>query len=152
MNAAKDLLTTVLFSGLEDDAIAGFAGIATEMKYDPGQVVYATGSAGDSLYVVVEGTVVVRAKDENGEEVDIAEIKEGASFGEMEVLGGMNRTASIVADSDARCYRFDAITLIDFLKRNDKLAAHFYRATSLELIKRLKSTTRDMGYFKARSF
>ena len=63
----------------------------------------------------------------------------------------MNRTAGIVSSSDARCYRFDATVLNGLLKGTPKLAAHFYRQVCRELIKRLKATTRDMGYFKSRS-
>ena len=41
--------------------------------------------------------------------------------------------------------------VIDLLKRDAPLAAHFYRGVTRELIKRLRNTTRDMGYFKARA-
>ena len=151
MNTAKDLATTELFKELSTDLLAAFAAVAREAKFEPGQVVYETGSAGDSFFVIVEGEFVVRVKDDHGEDVDVATLKAGSYFGEMEVLGGMNRTASVVSDADSRCYRFDAATLLDLLKRNDKLAAHFYRHICRELIKRLKSTTRDMGYFKSRA-
>jgi CRP-like cAMP-binding protein len=89
--------------------------------------------------------------DEHGEEVPVATLKAGSYFGEMEVLGGMNRTAAVVAEEDSRCYRFDTAALLDLLKRNNKVAAHFYRQVCKELIKRLRTTTRDMGYFKARA-
>lgn len=151
MNTAKDLAQTELFVGLDDNDLAAFAGIAREMKFEPEQTVYTTGSAGDSMYVIVEGNFVVRVADENEEAVDVATLKPGSYFGEMEVLGGMNRTASVVSQGSGRCYRFDAKALSDLLKRNDKVAAPFYRKVCLELIKRLKNTTRDMGYFKVRA-
>jgi CRP-like cAMP-binding protein len=83
--------------------------------------------------------------------VDVATLKPGSYFGEMEVIGGMNRTAAVVSGGDGRCYRFEAQTLLDLLKRDAPLAAHFYRGVTRELIKRLRNTTRDMGYFKARA-
>jgi CRP-like cAMP-binding protein len=114
-------------------------------------MVYESGSAGDSMYVIVEGSFAVRVTHEDGEEVDVASLKPGTYFGEMEVVGAINRTAAIVSEEDGRCYRFDAAQLLSLLKRNDKLAAHFYREVSKGLIQRLKNTTRDMGYFKARA-
>ena len=150
MNTANELAITELFKDLQADLLAGFAAVAREAKFDPGQVVYEADSAGDSLFVIVEGEFVVRMHDEHGEEVDVATLKPGSYFGEMEVIGGMNRTAAVVSGGEGRCYRFDATTLVDLLKRNEKLAAHFYRHVCRELIKRLKSTTRDMGYFKSR--
>ncbi|MBI5508823.1 MAG: cyclic nucleotide-binding domain-containing protein [Deltaproteobacteria bacterium] len=151
MNTAKELAETELFKDLAPELLAAFAAIAREAKYEPGKVVYETGTAGDSFFIIVAGEFAVRVKDEHGEEVDVATLKPGSYFGEMEVIGGMNRTAAVVSEGDGRCYRFDATTLVDLLKRNEKLAAHFYRQVCRELIKRLKSTTRDMGYFKARA-
>jgi CRP/FNR family transcriptional regulator, cyclic AMP receptor protein len=151
MDTAKELGSTELFAGLDGDSLAAFAGIATETRFGPEQTVYETGAAGDSMYVIVEGVFAVRVKDEHGEEVDVAQLKPGSYFGEMEVVGGMNRTAAIVSEADSRAYRFDAAALVALLKRNEKLAAHFYREVSKGLIKRLKNTTRDMGYFKARA-
>ncbi|MBI3179297.1 MAG: cyclic nucleotide-binding domain-containing protein [Deltaproteobacteria bacterium] len=151
MNTAKDLATVELFEGLSADDLGAFAAIAQEVRFDAGQEVYAAGSAGDSMYVIIEGTFAVRVKDEHGEEVDVAALKPGSYFGEMEVVGGMNRTAAVVSDAEGRGYRFDATALTGLLKKNAKAAAHFYRQVSRELVRRLKSTTRDMGYFKARS-
>lgn len=149
MNAAKELTESPLFKNLDDD-VAAFAGIAQEVTYGPEEQVYAAESAGDSLYVIVEGSFAVRVQDEHGDEVDVAHLKPGSYFGEMEVIGGMTRTAAVVSEADSRCYRFDAVQMLDLLKRNDHLAAHFYRQICRELIKRLRNTTRDMGYFKAR--
>jgi len=151
METAKELGTTELFQGLKPDDLAHFAGIASEKRFGPDEVVYDAGGAGDSLYVIVEGSFTVRVNDENDEEVDVATLKAGSYFGEMEVIGGFNRTASVVALSDARCYNFDAGGLLSLLKQNDTLAAHFYREICRGVIKRLKATTRDMGYFKSRA-
>ncbi len=151
MNTAKELATTSLFEALSAEDLAAFAGIAREVKLAPEQVVYAAESAGDSFFVIVEGAFRVQVADEHGDEVTVATLKPGSTFGEMEVIGGMNRTAAVVSEGDGRCYRFAAAAVLDLLKRNDKLAAHFYREVSRELIRRLRSTTRDMGYFRARA-
>jgi CRP-like cAMP-binding protein len=151
MNTARELATTQLFDGLAADDLAAFAGIAQEKSFEPEQVVYEAGSAGDSFYVIVDGSFRVRVADEHGEEVDVATLKPGSCFGEMEVIGAINRTAAVVSEGDGRCYRFDAMEVNDLLKRNTGIAAHFYRQVCLELIRRLKSTTRDVGYFRVRA-
>lgn len=151
MDTAKELGETTLFKGLTGDDLARFAGIASEVKYGPEEAVYDAGNAGDSLFVIVEGNFVVRVTDEHEEDVDVATLKPGSYFGEMEVIGGINRTAAIISEQDGRCYRFDAAQLVALLKQQDHLAAHFYREICKGLIQRLKNTTRDMGYFKARA-
>lgn len=151
MNTAMELAQTELFRDLTGEQIASFAAIARENKFESGQVVYQTDAAGDAFYVIAEGTFVVRVHDENGDEIDITMLKPGSYFGEMEIIGGMNRTAAIVAESNGRCYRFEAAELLALLKRDNALSAHFYRQVARELVRRLRTTTRDMGYFKARA-
>ncbi len=151
METAKELGETSLFKGLGPDDLAAFAGIAVEAKFGPEELVYESGHAGDSMFVIVEGKFAVRVIDEHNDEVEVASLKAGSYFGEMEVIGGMNRTAAIVSAEDGRCYRFDAAQLLALLKRNDHVAGHFYREVCKGLIKRLQNTTRDMGYFKARA-
>ena len=151
MSATEELAKTNLFDGMEAADLEAFAALAREVKFGPEESVYQAGSAGDSMYVIVEGAFAVRVTDEDEEEVDVAHLKPGSYFGEMEVLGGMGRTAAIVSEGDGRCYRFDATELTGLLKTNKSVAAHFYREVCSELIRRLKNTTRDMGYFKARA-
>jgi CRP-like cAMP-binding protein len=151
MNTAMELAGTELMSGLSEPELASFAAIAREVKLEPGQQVYEIGSAGDSLYVIVKGEFIVRVRDDNGDEVDVATLKPGSYFGEMEIVGGMSRTASVVCDGEGRCYRFEAAELLALLKRDTALAAEFYSRVARELVRRLRHTTRDMGYFKARA-
>ncbi len=152
MDTVKALQTVALFKDLKEaEDLSAFAAIAIEERFTPEQVVYSAGSAGDSLYAIIEGDFVVRVADDEGDEVDVAVIKTGSYFGEMEVIGGFGRTAAVVSRGDGRCLRFDAADLKNLLQQNDRLAAHFYREVCGELIHRLKSTTRDMGYFKARA-
>lgn len=151
MNTALELAENELFKGLSPEQLASFAGIAREQSFEPGQQAYEAGAAGDSLYVIAQGEFVVRVTDDAGDEVDVATLKPGSYFGEMEIIGGMNRTAAVVSEGEGRCYRFEAAELLALLKRDAALAAHFYRQVSRELVRRLRNTTRDMGYFKARA-
>jgi CRP/FNR family cyclic AMP-dependent transcriptional regulator len=151
MNTAIELGENELFKGLTPEQLATFSAISRELRFEPGQVVYDAGAAGDSLYLIAAGDFVVRVKDDSGDEVDVATLKAGSYFGEMEIIGGMNRTAAVVAAGEGRCYRIDASALLALLKRDEAIAAHVYRQISRELVRRLRNTTRDMGYFKARA-
>src|SRR5689334_18937468 len=106
MNTAKELGDTELFKGLTPEQLAQFAAIAREVKFGPEDAVDAAESPGDSMFVIVEGQFVVRVRDENNEDVDVVTLKPGSYFGEMEVIGGMSRTAAVVSEGDGRCYRF----------------------------------------------
>ena len=139
MDVGAELAKTELFQGVRAEDLASIVLIAQAVKLEPAEVVYKVGDAGDSLYVIVEGTVVVRTQDENGEEIDVARLKAGSYFGEMEVIGGMNRTAAIVAETDGRAYRLAGNAFLEVLGRSDRLAAQVYRQISRELIRRTLS-------------
>lgn len=151
MDVGTELANSKLFEGLRAEDLAAIVAIAQPVQFTAMQTIFRAGEAGDCLYVIVEGTVVVKTQDDNGDEVDVAHLSSGSCFGEMEVVGGMTRAASIVAETDGRGYRFIGNALIDVLGRSDRLAAQIYRRLCVELIRRLRNSTRDMGYFKARA-
>jgi len=55
------------------------------------------GEAGDALFVILEGTAIVHSQ---GEELN--RVGPGAYFGELEILDGEPRSATVVADSDVK--------------------------------------------------
>jgi Fe-S-cluster-containing dehydrogenase component/CRP-like cAMP-binding protein len=70
--------------------------------YDPGETIIKQGDwGGNAFYILVEGQVDVYVRDETGTSTKVAEISEGKSFGEMAVLAGLARNASVVAPADA---------------------------------------------------
>ena len=151
MDTATALTNSALFEGARPEDVAALVAIATRVRFGPQERVYEAGSVGDALYIIAEGLFTVLVQDEHGDEIEVARLKPGTSFGEMEVIGGMNRTATVMSETDGACIRLEAMALNDVLRRSDRLAAHFYRRVSEELVRRLRDTTRSMGYFKARA-
>jgi CRP-like cAMP-binding protein len=56
INFLKDML---LFQGLEEEEIANFIGIARETFFPQGKVVIRENEIGDTMYIILEGTVEV---------------------------------------------------------------------------------------------
>lgn len=69
---------------------------AEVMKLRAGQVVLAEGDEGDDIFVVRTGSMVVE-KDIGGKPIFLSYLPAGSYFGEMAVLGGGRRTASVKA-------------------------------------------------------
>ena len=74
-------------------------------EYGHGEAIVREGEAGQSMFVVKSGRVKVRL-EESGRE--IASLGRGEYFGEMSLLTGDPRTASVVADGDAMVLEIDA--------------------------------------------
>lgn len=91
------------------------------MVFGVGEVIMRAGEPGDSLYIIRAGTVSVRL-GVDGLEKQVAALGEGEFFGEMSLLTGEPRRATVVAKTDAECYVIDRALFQQILQRNDHLA------------------------------
>ncbi|MBK6400681.1 MAG: Crp/Fnr family transcriptional regulator [Rhodocyclaceae bacterium] len=94
---------------ITEPSLGGFPGVLESLIYDGarrsfkgGATIIAEGNVGDSLFVVVEGTVRIYARDERGRELEFGVFGPGTLFGEMCLDGGA-RTASVEAASRCVC-------------------------------------------------
>jgi hypothetical protein len=97
-----------------DEMIAVIQGLNL-LTFSRGQVIIRQGEPGNSLYMLSSGTVKAFIK-KDGKQVPVAEIEEGAFFGEMSILTGNPRTASIVALEDCELLELDRPTLDEITK------------------------------------
>jgi len=82
------------------------------LTFDRGQVILQEGQPGASLYTLTSGRVRAFRKDQQtGKQVQIGDLKEGAFFGEMSILTGQPRAASIVALNSCELLELDRAAL-----------------------------------------
>ena len=79
------------------------------------------GEQGDSLYLVARGEVAVRVRIDAGEK-EVARLGRGALFGEMSVLTGEPRTATVVSIGDAALLAVDRDAFERILSKEPDLA------------------------------
>ena len=107
MAEAEDLLGRIDFvQALSAEARRVLAERSRFLEYGPGQAVVRQGETGDTLYLVARGEVSVRVRLEDGER-EVARLGRGALFGEMSVLTGEPRTATVLALGDAALLALD---------------------------------------------
>ena len=95
-----------LFAELPRDAQARLLNDLEEIHKAPGQFIIKQGDIGDALYVVVSGLVEVQ--EEGGRHVEqVAVFGPGDWFGEMALLTGEARSASVIALSSCQLLRLD---------------------------------------------
>jgi len=98
--------------------------MAVELKPVPfakGEVLTRQGAEAHWLYVIVSGNVSVRVS-QDGIEREIAQLGEGQFFGEMGLLTGAPRTATVVALEEVECYRLDKPVFEGLLRARPELA------------------------------
>ena len=98
--ASSDVLKQVpLFAGLDDRELQEIAGQMRERRFGAGDTVTQEGAGGAGFFVVEDGQADVTV---NGEQRGT--IGPGDYFGEIALLTGSDRTATITAKSDMVCW------------------------------------------------
>jgi CRP-like cAMP-binding protein len=118
-----------LFSGLPRGAFLALAAGFARLEAAAGATVMQEGDRGRSLYVVVAGRLRVEKRRPAGSAV-IARLGEGDFFGEMALLSGEPRMASVVAEDDAELLEIGADALAAICREHPEVAAslsRFYR-------------------------
>jgi small-conductance mechanosensitive channel/CRP-like cAMP-binding protein len=102
----RELVATLrqvdFLSGLDEDELATLVPNLFEAEFGRGETICREGEAGDTFYVVRGGTVEILARGMNGEQTHVADLDAPAFFGEMSLLTGEPRSATVRAKSDAR--------------------------------------------------
>jgi len=94
-----------------DEMVAVIEGLKL-LSFERGDVILRQGQPGASLYMLTSGSVRAFRKDAaSGKQVPIGDLNEGAFFGEMSVLTGAPRAASIVALTRCELLELDRPTL-----------------------------------------
>jgi uncharacterized protein (TIGR02266 family) len=70
--------------------------IASEETYEDGQIIYKEGSSGDWVYVIISGAVEI-SKTLGGRRFVLGVLQPGDTFGELNLIAGIRRTATVRA-------------------------------------------------------
>jgi CRP/FNR family transcriptional regulator/CRP/FNR family cyclic AMP-dependent transcriptional regulator len=93
----RHLQRVPLFSGFNEDELHRIAELSRIDEAPAGTIVTQIGAPGDSFFVIIDGSVAVRTPVGTG-----AELHPGDFFGEMSLLDGEPRSATIVATTPLR--------------------------------------------------
>jgi len=99
----------------------GIYNIAGEETYRDGQVIFSEDSPGDTLYVILHGSVETY-KAARDRKYIIERLQPGEVFGEMELIGGMRRTVTARAIGETTLGAIDRESL---KKEYDQLSKQF---------------------------
>ena len=148
-DAAKvELLAEVPFlQFLDDKDRAALAADLDVVRFPAGRVLFNYGDPGDSLYVIRSGEVEVFFKDDTGSRIVLDTAKAGDVFGELSLLDGGPRTASVVATQDLEALRVDRANLDHFLKRHPEATLDLLTAMG----RRLRATSEKLRHTASRN-
>ena len=128
-------------STFSEEELKGLLELSRIRKYEPGEVILEEGFFDSWIYFLVSGKVKIV---KHGEDVSILQ-RIGDIFGEMSIIDGSPRSASVYAVDKTVCLATDA-SYIDRLSDNDRIAFCYvlYRIFSEILADRLRLTTEEL--------
>jgi len=119
-----------LFAGVSKRHMKQIAGVTAEARFAAGSRIVRKGEPGNAFYVILDGdAAVVRSGG-----LPAIPLGPGDSFGEMALLDGGERSATVVAKSDVLCLRLARAPFTSMLKKEPEIALELLR----ELTRRLR--------------
>jgi type IV pilus assembly protein PilB len=131
-----------LFRGLPYEECRLLESRLRTREFAPQQMIVKEGGPGDAMFFITSGTVEVRKRDPNtGIDFLLTELKAGAGFGEMALLTGKPRTASVIAVEPTACSVLEQSAFDDVLLTSPKISL----AMSRVLAERLDEADQQAG-------
>ena len=140
----KTLRRVELFSQMTDDELRK---LAERLKYAPfakGNIISRRGAIAHWLYIIINGEAEVYVEGANGKKRVLNVLSKGSFFGEMGMMTGAPRTASVIAKTDVECYRLDKEAFEEILLARPSIAegvSHVLVARRMQL----DSALQNMG-------
>jgi hypothetical protein len=110
-----------LFESVGEGTLEELAGAAEEVAVAAGDVVVVEGEAADAFYVIEEGTYAVTATGAG--DAPLRDLGPGDWFGEIGLIEGIPRTATVTARTPGRLLRVDGEAFVTTLSRARPSAA-----------------------------
>ncbi len=144
MDVMGALKQVELFQEIPESGLRAIAEIAEPVTLGAGDVVLVEGGPADALYVIRSGSVKI-FKEKGGDATPVVHVRPFDLFGGSSMLDREPRSASVIALEATELLAFRAEQLTAVLKKDPVTAAVFYRALAINVFRRLRRTTDELG-------
>jgi hypothetical protein len=108
---SRSPVTSTLFDGFTEDELCAVIGGLELITFQPGDIVITEGEPGDSLFVLTTGLLKTFVRDAKGHNTMVRVMDEGSFFGEISVLTGSPRSATVVSATRSELLELDRASL-----------------------------------------
>jgi CRP/FNR family cyclic AMP-dependent transcriptional regulator len=122
-----------LFAGLSKRHVRKIAGLAHEARFREGTSIVRAGERGNDFFVIIHGSATVVPF--RGPRVSIGP---GDYFGEMSLIDGGERSATVLAESEMLCLRLSRVPFMKMLKGEPEISLALLRTLS-QRVRRLQA-------------
>jgi anion transporter len=130
---ADTLRTIPLFSGLSREDIAKVLGKLEEKSFPAATTIFSQGDQGDSFYLIQSGAVQVVLEGAGGRKENIAVFGPQDWFGEMALLSGEPRAATVITVKETTVWRLSRTGWDELIEKHPTWLLHFCATLSKRL-------------------
>ena len=146
---AETIRSIPLFSGLSREDIAKILGKLEEKSFAAGATIFSQGEKGDSFYLTQSGAVQVVLESAGGRSESIAVLGPQEWFGEMALLSGEPRSATIRAVKDTIVWRLSREDWDELIEKHPTWLLHFCATLSKRVTHAEKQYSQGRDAFNA---
>ncbi|MCI0468967.1 MAG: cyclic nucleotide-binding domain-containing protein [Nitrospirae bacterium] len=142
--------TAKIFKELDDNERELIKGIIEFKDFKAGETVYMEGKEGDSLNIIVKGSVKICKTTPEGELFCLTSLRAGEKFGIMSFLDGSKHDATIVTEEDTQLMVIKKSDFDNFAKSNALIAIKILRGLSIHLatiLRKMNAQFMDMSHY-----
>lgn len=122
-----------LFSSLHSEDLALLERMSDRIRCGKGEILFERGDPGDEYFVILTGEVEFFARDEHGERIVVDTLGAGASFGELALFGGIERTLGACAAEDTELAVLTRDDLVKLMEINPAVSMEFLAMISRQV-------------------
>ncbi len=127
-----------IFSDLPDEAIERIAKIGYVKNFDKDSVILMEDEDGSAMFFIIEGKVKISRISTDGKEVILSVLGKSEFFGEMSILDGLSRSATVIALEPSKVFIIHRNEFLELLTKHPEISIPLLQ----ELTSRLR--TADM--------
>ena len=131
--ASDALRRCVLFEHVDEPRLRALEEEMRPRRFRRGEVIFHQGDVGDSLQVVVSGSVKIVLPSEEGEEAIIASLQAGDFFGELALLDGAPRSTTAQAIEPTETVSLSRDRFLALLTEDPHITRALLRSVASEL-------------------
>ena len=122
------LRSVPLFASLDDASAVELRNLLREKVVPQNTRLFDQGDKGDAMYLIESGRVRISIRDEDKQELTLAELAQGDFFGEMSIIDGRQRSADARVLEDARLAILPRDDFLRFVRTNPNVALEMLSA------------------------
>ncbi len=154
MNPAEAIKETTIFSDLDEQEVAEVLKITREKRFSKSETIMQEGQEGDSMYILVSGSVEISktltmkmGEDDYTEKEKILtsfKAQDNVIFGEIAMIDRENRSASVMATTDCILLEIKRVDFLNLIEKKPQMGIKVLRKIAELLANRLRQSSQDI--------